>query len=88
MAIKDAMNNLYTELTQRQRITQARALLQNVRSVVQEANSQIQEIADSGSFDTIDTEIKQALIAAWDVTKDTESNLNISNIKEILDWSP
>lgn len=88
MVLTDKFNSLHTELTQRQKVIEARALLQNVRAVVEETNSQIQEIAASGSFDTIDTEIKQALIAGWNVVKDAKTGFEDSIIAELLDWRP
>lgn len=88
MSLSDKITLLSQELNQRQKAQQARALLQNFRSVVLETNSQIQEIVDGGSFDTLDTEIKQALIAAWDVSKDTQTSLEDATIAELLNWSP
>ena len=86
--LSDVITQLNAELTQRQKAQQARALLQNFRSVTLETNSQIQQIIDSGSFDTLDTEIKQALIAAWNVSKTAQTALEDVTIAELLDWSP
>lgn len=88
MAINEKIQLLHAELTQRQKAQQARALLQNLRSVVLETNSQIQEISDSGSLDTIDSEIKQALVDAWNVGKAAQTGFEDATIAELLDWSP
>lgn len=88
MALSNKMTQLHTELTQRQKAQYARALLQNFRSVVLETNSQIQEIVDSGSFETLDTEIKQTLVATWNVSKNAQVALEDAVIAELLNWSP
>lgn len=88
MALTDKITILNTELTQRQQAQQARALLQNARSTILETNVQIQEMADGGSFDTLDAEVKQALIAAWNVCKNAQTGFEDSVIAELLDWSP
>jgi len=86
MALADKITLLSQELGQRQKAQHARALLQNLRSVVIETNTGIQAVVDSGSFDTIDTEIKQALIAAWNVSKDAQTAFENAAITELLDW--
>ena len=86
--LSDKITLLSQELTQRQKAQQARALLQNFRSVVIETNLQIQAIVDSGSFNTLDNEIKQAVIAAWNVSKDAQTALEDAVITELLNWSP
>lgn len=88
MTLTDKITTLHTELTQRQKAQQARALLQNVRSTILETNSQIQAIADSGDFDTLDAEVKQALVAAWNVCKAAQTEFEDTSVKELLDWSP
>jgi len=86
--MQNKLNLLHAELAQRQKAGQARATLQNIRSVISETNTQLQGIADSGSFDTLDTEIKQALLDGWNVVKDAQAAMDAANIKELLDWSP
>lgn len=88
MTLKDKITLLSQELAQRQKAQEARALLQNLRSVVHETNMQIQEIADSGSFGTLDVDIKNALLSAWNVSKDAQTALEDVVIKELLNWTP
>ena len=88
MALSDKIALLNQELTQRQKAMQARALLQNFRMTVSDTNRGIQEIADSGSFGTLDVDIKNALIAAWNVSKDAQTALEDATIAELLDWRP
>lgn len=88
MALTDKITTLHAELTQRQKAQQARALLQNARSTILETNTQIQAIVDGGSFNTLDAEVKQALLAGWDVCKDTQTGFEDAVIAELLDWRP
>lgn len=86
MALSDKIALLNAELIQRQKTQQVRALLQNLRMTVLDTNRVIQEIADSGSFATVDVDIKNALIAGWDVSKAAQTALEEASITELLDW--
>ena len=88
MSLSDKIDVLADELVQRQKAQQSRALLQNLRSTVLETNTQIQAIADSGEFDTLEAEFKAALVQAWNVSKQTQTALENATIAELLDWSP
>ena len=88
MALTDKLNTAYAELTQAQKVAHARALIQPIREDIIRINFELQEIADSGSFDTVDIEIKQALIAAWNVLKTAKTGFENVTIKELLDWRP
>lgn len=88
MALTDKITTLHAELTQRQKAQHARALLQNARSVILETNTGILAIADSGDFDTLDNEVKQALLDAWNVCKDAQIAFEDETISELLNWSP
>ena len=88
MSLSDKIDVLAAELQQRQKAQQARALLQNLRGTVLETNVGIQEIADSGSFATLDIDFKNALVAAWDISKAAQTALEDVTIAELLDWTP
>lgn len=88
MAIKEKMDSLHAELTQRQKAIELRVQMQNAQMAIQESNRNIQEIADSGSFETLDSELKQVLIACWNVIKNAQIAFDAANIKELLDWRP
>jgi len=88
MALTDKLNTAYAELTQAQKVSQARALIQPIREDILRVNTELQAIADSGSFDTVDIEIKQALIAAWNVIKAAKTGFENVTIAELLDWRP
>ena len=84
MAITEKMNILLTEKQQRELAIEACALLRQIRDLGIEVNSRLQTIADSGSFNTIDTEIKQTLVAAWNALQQLNSSLADTAITDIL----
>lgn len=88
MSLSDNITALNNELNQRQKAQQARALLQNLRSTVLETNVGIQEIVDDGSFATLNVDVKDALIAAWNVSKAAQTAFEDAVITELLDWRP
>jgi hypothetical protein len=88
MALTDKLNTAYAELTQAQKVSGARALMQPIREDVLRVNQELQNIAGSGIFDTVDMEIKQALIKAWNVIKDAETAFEDVDVAELLDWRP
>lgn len=88
MSLSDKITILSTELEERQKAQQARAFLQNLRSIIIQTNADIQVIADGGSFTTLDVDIKNALIAAWDISKTAETAFEDVVISELLDWRP
>ena len=89
MALTDKLNAAYAELTQAQKVSKARALMQPIRDDLIRTNAELQAIADSGSLDTVDAEIKSALVATWNVYKAAQAAL-VANpvIMELLDWRP
>lgn len=88
MAIDAKLDTAFNELTQRQAAGQARAILQNVRTVVLEANRQLQAISDAGSLATVDAEILTALNEGWDIIKNGETAFGQGDIPALLDWRP
>lgn len=86
--LTDKLNTAHVELSEAQKVSKARALIQSIRIDVIRINAEVQEIADSGVFDTIDAEIKDALIKAWDVVKDAETAFEDADVAELLDWRP
>lgn len=88
-SVDSKMDILQSELKQRQQAQRARALLQNLRMTVVDTNSGIQEIVDGGSFNTLDSEIKTALLTAWQISKDAEVAFESNaDVKALLDWRP
>ena len=87
-AVDEKFALLVTDAEQRQKVITARALLQNARSTIQETNVQLQESAASGSFNTVDAELKATLIKAWQVVKDANTGFSDPNVAKLLDWRP
>jgi len=67
--INEKMNILLEEHRQRESVIEACALLRQNRILGIQSNERLQAIADSGSLNTIDTEIKQTLLSAWNVVQ-------------------
>ena len=89
MSLSDKIDLLSTELNQRQKAQQARALLQNLRSEIIRTDIELQAIADTGSLNTIDPDVKSALVAGWNICKSGVSAFeNNADLKESLDWRP
>ncbi len=88
MALTDKLNIAHTGLSQAQYVSTARALIQPIREDVLRINSELQAIADSGVFDTVDNEIKAALVKAWNVVKAAKAGFEDVDVAELLDWRP
>ena len=69
MSVINDLNTSWEEQKQREDIFKARATLENVSNVVPEANVIIQQIVDSGNFNTIPVALKQALNRWWVIFK-------------------
>jgi len=88
MSLTDKLDIAYAELTQAQKVAKARALIQPVREDVLRVNTELQALADSGTFNTVDVDIKAALVAAWNVVKAAKTGFENVTVKELLDWRP
>ena len=88
MALTDKLNTAYAELTQAQKVSSARALIQPIREDVLRIDSELQAIADSGAFNTVDAEIKAALIKAWNVVKAAKVGFEDTDVATLLNWRP
>ena len=88
MSLSDKLDTAYIEITQGQQVSKARALIQPIRDDIVRINAELQVIADSGVFNTVDTDIKQALVAAWNIIKAAETAFEDETVKELLDWKP
>jgi len=88
MALTDKLNAAYAELKQREQTRDARAAMQPIREDVLRVDAELQAIADSGVFNTIDAEVKAALLASWNVIKTAKTGFENITVKELLDWRP
>jgi len=87
MAISEKISELVAEKQQTDRAIEARAVLQDARAKIQETAERLQEIADSGSFDTIDSEIKAAIITGWNIVKNAQAGFaDDMELAALLDW--
>ena len=87
-AVDTKFATLVTDCEQRQKIIHARAILQDARNNVRNWDAELKEIAASGSFNTVDAELKTVLIDAWQVVKDANDGFSDPNVAKLLDWRP
>lgn len=89
MRVITDLSGSWEEKEQREDIFKVRAILENLSSMILEANSQIQEVVDSGRFDTIPTDLKQALNRWWTIFKEAQSEAQAdAEIVQIYQWRP
>lgn len=84
----DKLNIAHAELIQKQKVSKIRALIQVIRTDVIRIDAELQVIADSGIFDTIAIEIKDALVKAKNIINDTKIAFEDTDVTKLLDWSP
>ena len=87
-AVDEKFATLVTDAEQRQKVITARAILQDARNNVRNWDAELKEIATSGSFNTVDAELKDTLIIAWQVIKDANDGFSDPNVAKLLDWRP
>ena len=87
MTISTKLTTLINAKQQTDLVIEARAAMQTAREAIDRAALRLQEIAESGSFDTVDAEIKTALIAGKKVIDDCRTAFAAVSVKELLDWS-
>ena len=88
-AVDDKFGTLITDSEQRQKVITARAKLQTIYWDIQRTDAELKEIATSGSFNTVDIEIKKALLSGWNIIKDANDAIsNDPNLMKLLDWKP
>ncbi len=89
MAITDELNGVWDAKEQGQDLFKAIAALQHASSTVQEELAKFKDIKTSGSFTTVPTDLKNALLT-WEVMFDTlkASFLSNSDVQAVYDWRP
>jgi len=85
MAIIEKINTLRTEKEQRDKVIEACGILQKARNDIIEANLKLQLIADNGSFDTVDSEIKSAVLTSWNIIKDAAAAFDEQTPTDLLE---
>lgn len=84
MALKDKMATLLEDTNKKRLVIQACSILQRIRSELAIAGTRLQAIADSGSLDTIDIEVKNALLAGWLIIKDANTDFSDQAMVDLL----
>lgn len=89
MAINDEINDIWSEKNQREDFFEARAVLEGASSQADEALTKFKEIKASGSFNTIPTELKQAMLA-WEAMFDGFKTAFLGNadVLDVYNWRP
>lgn len=89
MSILTDLDGMAIAKRQSQDLFTARAALENASRVVQEELAKFKDIKTSGSFTTVPTDLKNALLA-WEVMFDTlkASFLANSNVQAVYTWRP
>ena len=83
------LDTTWTEKDQRESAFKARATLEEMTIVVREGLLELQEIKDSGKFDTLPTDLKVALNTWWQIYKDAKSAFQAdANVVELFNWRP
>ena len=89
MSVTTDLDDTLQSKTQADDAFTARAELERVSNTILELNTRIQEIIDSGNFNTIPTDLKQALNRWWIIYKDAETAAEAdSEIVEMIQWRP
>ena len=92
LCLADVSTDLTTsweEKAQREVVFSARATLENATNVLQETNTRIQEIIDSGQFDTIPDDLKGALNRWRNILKSADTAIEAdTEIMDVYGWRP
>lgn len=89
MSVVTDLNQTWTEKKQREDAFKARATLENCTFVLDECNRTIQDIVDSGNFNTIPSDLKNALNDWWAIVKTARASIGSnSDIMDVYNWRP
>ena len=89
MAIIDNINSIWTEKEQAGDFFTARAVLENATNVVSEELARFKTIKESGSFNTIPQDLKDAMLA-WEAIYDAAKVAFATNadVVAVYEWRP
>jgi len=83
------LNTTWTEKEQRTAAFTVKARLQSATDTVDDAIMQIQEIIDSGKFDTLPNDLKVAMVRWLNLYKALKTDIiNDAEIMELYQWRP
>ena len=89
MPVLEDLNITWTEKEQAEDAFVARATFEKATKTIKECNQKIQEIVDSGNFDTVPTDLKAALNQWWTIMKVADAAIDgNADIMTIFEWRP
>lgn len=89
MAVIDDLNTTWTEKGQREDAFAARARLEDCTNSIEDCHQAVQAIVDSGNFNTIPTDLKNALNDWWVIIKTARTSIGSdSDIMDAFNWRP
>lgn len=86
--VTDQLEGLVEVRDQAAAAIKARAVIQNWKTVTDQAISELDEIAAGGSFNTIGVDLKDKLIEARGIIMTAGADINDPNMVEMLEWRP
>ena len=89
MTVQTDLDLTWTEKEQREDAFAARAALESVTQNLDEAHQRIQEIVDSGNFNTLPTGLKSTLNDWWTIIKTARTSIGSdADIMTVFNWRP
>ena len=88
MAIQDKLNVANSSRNQANNFFKARAAMMPLREDAQRIVSEVQEIIDTGTFDTVDAELKAVGVKTFNAIKQIVAFFDDPDIKQFMDWRP
>ena len=89
MTVLTDLDTTWTEKEQREDAFNARAALESATQNLDEAHQRIQDIVDSGNFDTVPADLKSTLNDWWTIIKQARTAIGAnSDIMDVYYWHP
>lgn len=89
MTVQTDLDTTWSEKEQREDAFQGRAALEDCTNNLDQCNATIQELVDSGNFNTIPTDLKQALNQWWTIIKTARTSIAANaDIVTARNWRP
>lgn len=89
MTVLTDLDTIFLEKEQREDAFAGRAALEDCTNVIEQTHQTIQALVDSGSYNTIPTDLKAALNQWWTIIKTARSSIvSDSDIMDVFNWRP
>ena len=89
MTVANDLTSIWIEKGQREDAFTVRATLEDATNTIDQCHQRVQEIVDSGSFNTIPDELKQALNQWWIIIKTARTSIAQNpDIMAAFNWRP